>query len=146
MLNLLSQVQAFEPFYASPEPVSPGRCLIGYGRNTKVKPVPYSINRNFYHHPMTYSEAEYLLVEDLYSVINHLNEYICLSQFNEVRQQAIIHLAYWLTVPSLLKAEKLLAALDKHDFDMAAAYISRLHPGERAEVIAVEILHGEYYE
>lgn len=143
MMNLIEQLKRHAGFY---ECVwhSNSKCFIGYGHDLNAEPLPDYLHRDFDNNPITEDEAEQLLASDLMNLRDLVYQCLDLNQFNYVRQQTILSIAYWLTYPRFCREEKLITAFKKNNFEAAASIVLTFKPEFRAEELAKQILTGEY--
>ena len=143
MMNLIEQLKRHAGFYECVW-YSGGRRLIGYGHDLNVEPLPEHLQRDFDNSPITLDEAEELLAADVMNLRDLVYQCLDLNQFNYVRQQAILSVAYWLTYPRFCRELQLISSLSKKDFKVSALIIAKKKPEFRAEELAKQILTGEY--
>jgi lysozyme len=107
MQTLIEQIKRHEGLRLKPYQDTVGKLTIGYGRNLIDK----GISRD---------EAEMLLINDVLHLRHRLTAYPWFLVMNEARQEAITNMAYNLGVRGLLKFKQMIAALDAHDYSLAA--------------------------
>lgn len=93
-------------------------------------------------------EAEYLLSNDVARVERDLDAQIpWWRQLDDARQRALANMTFNLGVTGLLRFQRMLDALNVHDYEAAAAEALDSHwarqVGQRAERIAAMIRYGE---
>lgn len=135
---LIQQLKKHEGFRQHPYRDSVGKLTIGYGRNLDDK----GIERH---------EAEYLLMNDIAHAEKLLRRYLpWYEELDEVRQHALINMAFNLGVYGLLKFNKMLAAMKAKDYDTAGfeAMDSKWakQVGPRAAELSLQIKTGKYKE
>jgi lysozyme len=134
--HLLDQLKRHEGFRDRPYLDSENILTIGYGRNLEAN-------------PLTESEAEHLLLNDM---IRHERElwkaFPVAVGLDHVRRDALINMAFNLGIPRLSTFRKMWAAIEISDWDEAAkqAMDSKWakQVGRRAEEIAFMLRTGQY--
>lgn len=125
---------AHEGFSAVPYLDPVGKLTIGYGRNLSDRGI-------------SAKEALYLLDEDISIFHNKLAAHLCCFEcLNEARQIALISMCFNLGLHAFLKFKKMIAALEIHDYALAAHEILNSkwsqQVGKRAEDLAKIIREG----
>lgn len=113
-----------------------GRLTIGYGRNLDDV-------------PLTTDEADFLLGQDIGRAIRQVDDQLSWwRQQDDVRQNALLELAFNLGVATLAQFGRMLAAWKRGDYEVAAAELlaSRYaqQVGQRAVEVASMIDRGEW--
>lgn len=110
-VKLTQTLKTFEGLKLTPYVDTKGNVTIGYGHNL----TGYTI---------TQDEAETLLNDDIDAVIAALDaqptSVICFDCINSVRQQVLVEMAYQLGVGGLLQFRRMLGAVQRKDFNLAA--------------------------
>lgn len=112
----------------------PPKTTIGYGRNLDDKGI-------------TKEEAEFLFTNDCKEVIEGLERGIpWFRNLSQARQGVLVNMAFNLGVPGLLKWTNTLKAMERGDFDKAAAYMQgslwRTQVGLRAARLIEQVRVG----
>lgn len=84
-----------------------GKLTIGVGRNLEAK-------------GLTKEEALILLRNDIAETTNQLQTYAWYARLDPIRQKVLVDMAYNLGVGGLLKFRKMIAALERGDYEGAA--------------------------
>jgi lysozyme len=145
--HIIDQIKRHEGFSPEVYRCSAGARTIGYGHNLDAHPVPgitdgTRINEN---------QAHRLLVADAERVereLRGLPQYVALrGQGEDVRADVLIDMAYNLGLPRLRTFRMMLSAIDRQDWDAAAAEM--LHSKwarqvkTRATRLALQMRDGE---
>ncbi|RJE76979.1 hypothetical protein CWB96_06370 [Pseudoalteromonas citrea] len=105
---LKAQLICHEGLLCKPYTCTAGKLTIGVGRNLEDRGI-------------TEQEAEYLLDNDIHSVLSEVaNEIPIFNNVSEVRQLVLLNMAFNLGVGGLKKFKKMLAALCVEEFNLAA--------------------------
>lgn len=107
MKNLLEQLKRHEGFKGVPYKCSAGKTTIGYGRNLEAN-------------PLTETEAEALLINDINAINFALVYQLNFTLISPVRQAVLSNMAFNLGVNGLLKFKNMLAAANSGDYELAA--------------------------
>lgn len=113
-----------------------GKTTIGYGRNLDDNGI-------------TESEAELLLEHDIQRAQQDAEQFAFFKALNETRQAVIIDMLFNLGVSRFRQFEKMLAALEKHDYAAAADEMLdskwAKQVGVRAKNLNQLMISGEYH-
>ncbi|MDO6718828.1 glycoside hydrolase family protein [Psychrosphaera sp. 1_MG-2023] len=135
IMNLTEQLKEHEGFRGVPYLCTSGKTTIGYGRNLDANPI-------------TESEAELLLVNDIKNIQSAVKRAIKLDGHNGPRQAVIINMAFNIGITGLLRFKKMLSAFDKHLYSVAAHEMLNSkwarQVGARAEQLALQMQSGEW--
>ena len=135
MSKLINQLKSDEGLRLKPYKCTEGYLTIGYGRNLETN----GISEN---------EAEVMLVNDIYRVMESLNDYGLLIDHTQPRRDVLINMAFQMGVNGLLKFKKMLRALDDRNYSLAAKEMldslwAKQTP-ERAKRLARQMRVGDY--
>lgn len=112
-----------------------GKTTIGYGRNLEDKGI-------------TASEAEEMLLTDMCEVEERLFGEGLFSGLNDARKAVLINMGYQLGVSGLFKFKKMIAALDRKEYELAAKEMlnSRwaMQTPNRAKELSDQMFTGEF--
>ena len=105
------------------------------------------IGRNLTDNGITAAEAKMLLQNDLFRVANELDRVApWWREMSQVRQNALVNMAFNLGLPRLLKFKKMMVALENGNFETAWAEAMgskwAAQVGERANRIADSFIKG----
>lgn len=148
LIEIKKRLEFHEGFEPEPYLCSEGKRTIGIGRNLEAKPFTEAerlVIKNPEH--ITKQEAYLLLENDVKETINLLENMVrCYTRLDDERQYALIDMGFQLGVPGVCKFKKMLAAMDKGDFEKASqecldSKYARQTP-ERADRIARLIRSG----
>lgn len=103
----IEQLKEDEGFRGEPYKCTANKTTIGYGRNLEDN-------------PLTKSEAEYLLLNDLKEIEYSLNGRPFFDKLNDTRKDVLINMAYNLGIPRLLNFINMIAAISNDDYEKAA--------------------------
>ena len=136
MRRLIDQLKRHEGYRGRPYLDSEGNTTIGYGRNLIAN-------------PLTEGEATLLLVGDVQRHGKELEQrYLVVRTLDEVRRSALLNMAYNLGIPRLSGFRRMWAAIDRRDWDRAAAEALdskwARQVGDRAREIAGMLKTGEW--
>jgi len=136
MDQLTEQLKKHEGFRSKPYLCSAGKLTIGYGRNLD----DVGVSR---------SEAFELLRQDIARARWDVEKNIeCANKLNIPRQDVLINMCFNLGIYNLLLFKKMIAALEKRDYDEAAKQMlnSRwaVQVGYRAVELAEQMRTGRY--
>jgi lysozyme len=133
MQTLIEQLKRDEGLRLKPYQDTVGKLTIGYGRNLVDKGI-------------SEEEAEMLLIDDVLYLRNRLTRYPWFLVLNEPRQEVIINMAYNLGMTGLLGFKRMIAALNAHNYSLAADEMldSRWarQVGRRADELALQMRTG----
>lgn len=118
----------------------------GYGHRADESPTLNCLHRNLDQAPITEDEAEQQLAADVLYIFNYLPNFMPITEFNYVRQQAAVALVYWLGIYEFQLNKPLQQALLNKDFARVAELVLMLKPVRRAEQLAKWFATGEYHE
>lgn len=107
MSKLLEQLKSDEGLRLKPYKCTEGYDTIGYGRNLETNGI-------------SEDEAETMLMNDIYRVMESLNNYGLLIDHTPPRQDVLVNMAFQLGVSGLLKFKKMIIALDDRKYSDAA--------------------------
>ena len=135
MSKLINQLKSDEGLRLKPYKCTEGYLTIGYGRNLETS----GISEN---------EAEVMLVNDIYRVMESLNDYGLLIDHTQPRQDVLINMAFQMGVNGLLKFKNMIRALDDRNYSLAAKEMldslwAKQTP-ERAKRLARQMRVGDY--
>lgn len=135
MSKLINQLKSDEGLRLNPYKCTEGYLTIGYGRNLETN----GISEN---------EAEVMLVNDIYRVMESLNDYGLLIDHTQPRQDVLINMAFQMGINGLLKFKNMLRALDDRSYSLAAKEMlnslwAKQTP-ERAKRLARQMRLGDY--
>ena len=112
-----------------------------------TKEIPtIGVGRNLRDRGISMGEAEFLLSNDLRSIVGECEQRVAgFTELDSIRQAVLIDISFNCGVDGLLKFQRMLAALARRDFDGAAREIieSTLAPGRAAE-LAEMMRSGEW--
>lgn len=133
-IKLKSLLVSHEKYVQFPYSDSSGHLTVGIGRNLTDRGV-------------STSEAFYLLDDDILYFSTKLAHYLrCFNELNENRQIALVDMCFNVGVQGFLNFEKMVAALETHDYERAAYEILNSkwleQVGERATTIANIVRSG----
>lgn len=135
MNKLIEQLKRHEGFRSKVYKDSAGILTIGYGTNLE-------------HRGVSELEAELMLYTDVRHIKASLNKHVWFTELNDVRQEAIINMAYNLGINGLLKFKKMIYYLKEQNYDMASkeALDSKWakQVGKRALELSTQIKTGMY--
>ena len=136
MSKLINQLKSDEGLRLKPYKCTEGFSTIGYGRNLETN----GISEN---------EAETMLVNDIYRVMQSLSDYGLLIDHTQPRRDVLINMAFQLGVNGLLKFKKMIRALDDRNYSLAAKEMldsrwAKEQTPERAKRLAKQMKNGDY--
>ena len=106
--RLLDQLKRHEGFRGRPYTDTTGHTTIGYGRNLDAN-------------PLTEPEASFLLVGDMAAVVREVSARFPETEgLDEVRLSALQNMAFNLGVPGLSRFTRMWAAIEAHNWPLAA--------------------------
>lgn len=133
--NLLEQLKKHEGFRGDVYKCTAGANTIGYGRNLDAK-------------PLTPSEAEYLLKNDITYFIGRLNSEDLLEGHDEARQSVVINMCFNLGFNGLLAFKNTLQYYRDKKYEEAAAEMLNSRWARqvcgRAQELAAQMATGEW--
>lgn len=151
MDQLIEQLKRHEGYRQHSYRCTAGKLTIGYGYNLTANPLRLSsleINYN-QTHGIGKNEAERLLKLMIAKITDQLEEALpVINRIDTVRQDILINMTYNLGLVGLLKFKKMIAALEKKDYQKAS--IEMLNSkwssdvGNRAQELATQMLTGVY--
>lgn len=131
----INQIKRHEGLKLHPYKCTAGKTTIGYGRNLDDKGI-------------TASEAEEMLLTDMCEVEERLFGEGLFSGLNDARKAVLINMGYQLGVSGLFKFKKMIAALDRKQYELAAKEMldSRwsMQTPNRAKELSDQMLTGEF--
>jgi len=101
--NLIKTVKRHEGFRAKPYKDTEGNLTVGYGR---------SLNTN----PMSESEAEFLMLNDLNKSYMLLQQYWWFRELDDVRKEVLVELCFNIGIGGVFSFKKMIAAIKDKDF------------------------------
>jgi len=108
MKELIAMLKRHEGLMLKPYRCTAEKLTIGYGRNLEDRGI-------------TEKEAEFLLINDINDVRELLETYILyFNEKPEMTQNVLINMGFQLGVGGLLKFRKMLKAIEKKDYQVAA--------------------------
>jgi len=107
MSKLIEQLKVHEGLRLKPYHCTEGYLTIGYGRNLETNGI-------------TEAEAEMLLANDVFKVMEQLADHGLLQDHTKPRQDVLINMAFQMGVSGLLKFKKMILALDERRYYQAA--------------------------
>ena len=132
-MSAIEQLKIDEGFRGKPYKCTEGKTTIGYGRN---------LDDN----PLTESEAEYLLQNDLNKVLKDVVRLPYYSKLNTKRRSVIINMVYDLGITRFKKFIKMNAALTVSDYELAAIEMLdskwAVQVGDRATRLSKQMSRG----
>jgi len=151
MDQLIEQIKRHEGYRQQSYRCTAGKLTIGYGYNLTANPLRLStleINYNQMH-GIGKHEAERLLKLMIAKITDQLEEALpVINRINTVRQDILINMTYNLGLVGLLKFKKMILALEKKDYQKAAAEMLNSKwkddVGERAQELATQMITGVY--
>lgn len=132
----INQIKIDEGFRGEPYKCTAGKTTIGYGRNLDAN-------------PLTVTEAEYLLMNDL-TLVEKVIKSRCgfFEKLNDARKDVIINMTFNLGLNGVLKFTNMIAAIEADDYERAAVEMldSRWarQVGKRAERLSQLMKNGSY--
>lgn len=151
MDKLIEQIKRHEGFRNHSYRCTAGKLTIGYGYNLSANPLKLS-SIELYHTQlvgMGEYEAERLLKLMIAKITDQLEEALpVINRLDTVRQDVLINMAYNMGLVGLLKFKKMIAALEKKDYQKAS--IEMLNSkwasdvGHRAQELATQMITGVY--
>lgn len=131
----INQIKRHEGLKLHPYKCTAGKTTIGYGRNLDDKGI-------------TASEAEEMLLTDMCEVEERLFGEGLFSGLNDARKAVLINMGYQLGIGGLFKFKKMIAALDRKEYELAAKEMldSRwaMQTPRRAKELSEQMLTGEF--
>ncbi len=131
----IEQIKRHEGLRLHPYRCTAGKLTIGYGRNLEDK----GINT---------AEAESMLLTDMCEVEERLFAEGLFSDLNDARKAVLINMGYQLGVSGLFKFKKMIAAVDRKEYELAAKEMldSRwaMQTPNRAKELHDQMLTGEF--
>lgn len=131
----IEQIKRHEGLKLHPYKCTAGKTTIGYGRNLDDKGI-------------TASEAEEMLLTDMCEVEERLFAEGMFSDLNDARKAVLINMGYQLGVSGLFKFKKMIAAVDRKEYELAAKEMlaSRwaMQTPRRAKELSEQMLTGEF--
>lgn len=131
----INQIKRHEGLKLHPYKCTAGKTTIGYGRNLEDKGI-------------TASEAEEMLLTDMCEVEERLFGEGLFSGLNDARKAVLINMGYQLGVSGLFKFKKMIAALDRKEYELAAKEMlnSRwaMQTPNRAKELSDQMFTGEF--
>jgi lysozyme len=131
----IEQIKRHEGLKLHPYKCTAGKTTIGYGRNLDDKGI-------------TASEAEEMLLTDMCEVEERLFGEGLFSGLNDARKAVLINMGYQLGVSGLFKFKKMIAALDRKEYELAAKeMLDSLYAKQtprRAKELSEQMLTGEF--
>ncbi len=129
-----SLIKLHEGLRLKPYHCTAGKVTIGYGRNLDDVGI-------------TEAEAQYLLEQDMKAAIVQASKYPFFTQLNDYRKAVVVDMIFNLGLPRFSKFARMLDALNRHDYNLAANEMldSRwaVQVGMRAERLANIMRTGE---
>lgn len=131
----IEQIKRHEGLKLHPYKCTAGKTTIGYGRNLDDKGI-------------TASEAEEMLLTDMCEVEERLFTEGLLSGLNDARKAVLINMGYQLGVSGLFKFKKMITAVDRKEYELAAKEMlnslwAKQTP-RRAKELSEQMLTGEF--
>lgn len=131
----IEQIKRHEGLKLHPYKCTAGKTTIGYGRNLDDKGI-------------TASEAEEMLLTDMCEVEERLFAEGLLSGLSDARKAVLINMGYQLGVSGLFKFKKMIAAVDRKEYELAAKEMlnslwAKQTP-RRAKELSEQMLTGEF--
>jgi len=135
MSKLIQQLKRHEGLRLKPYKCTMGFDTIGYGRNLETNGI-------------SEDEAETLLANDVFKVMEQLADRGLLQDHTKPRQDVLINMAFQLGVSGLLKFKNMIAALDDKDYKRASVEMldsrwAKQTPN-RANELAKQMREGDY--
>lgn len=131
----IEQIKRHEGLKLHPYKCTAGKTTIGYGRNLDDKGI-------------TASEAEEMLLTDMCEVEERLFTEGLLSGLNDARKAVLINMGYQLGLSGLFKFKKMIAAVDRKEYELAAkemlASLWAKQTPRRAKELSEQMLTGEF--
>lgn len=131
----ISQIKRHEGLKLKPYRCTQGKLTIGYGRNLDDRGI-------------TASEAEEMLLNDMCEVEERLFNEGLLSGLNDARKAVLINMGFQLGINGLFKFKRMIAALDRKEYEQASKEIlNSLYAKQtpnRAKELAEQMLTGEF--
>ena len=131
----INQIKRHEGLRLHPYKCTAGKLTIGYGRNLEDKGI-------------SASEAEEMLLTDMCEVEERLFGEGLFSGLNDARKAVLINMGYQLGVSGLFKFKRMIAALDRKEYELAAKEMlnSRwaMQTPNRAKELSDQMLTGEF--
>jgi lysozyme len=151
MDQLIEQIKRHEGFRPKSYRCTAGKLTIGYGYNLTANYLRLS-SLELYHSQlvgMGKHEAERLLKLMIAKITDQLEEALpVINRLDHVRQDILINMTYNLGLAGLLKFKKMIAALEKKDYQKAS--IEMLNSkwqsdvGQRAQELSTQMITGVY--
>lgn len=133
--RLIDSVKHHEGYRSKAYQDSVGVWTVGYGQNLQVLEIDEEL-------------AESWLMRELHELEAKLSESVDFRGLDEVRQAVLIEMAYNLGLRGLMGFKNMLAAVDRKDWDDAAAHglDSKWSEqvGKRADTLMVRLATGEW--
>lgn len=131
----ISQIKRHEGLKLHPYKCTEGKTTIGYGRNLDDNGI-------------SQSEAEEMLLTDMCEVEESLFNHGLLTGLNDARKAVLINMGYQLGINGLLKFKKMIAALDRKEWELAAKeMLDSLYAKQtprRAKELSDQMATGEF--
>ena len=107
MSKLIQQLKVHEGLRLKPYKCTMGYDTIGYGRNLETNGI-------------SEEEAEMLLANDVFKVMEELSDHGLLQDHTQPRQDVLINMAFQMGVSGLLKFKNMIRELDERRYSEAA--------------------------
>jgi lysozyme len=125
--DLISRLKHKEGFRSLPYKCPAGKLTVGYGHNLEV-PMPEDLADLIL-------RWDVLQARDGYNGLNRLIRMAC----NEQRKAVLIEMIFWIGLRGLMSFRRMLAAIERQDFHLAAhelmdSKMGREYPGRAAEL------------
>jgi lysozyme len=131
----IDQIKRHEGLKLKPYKCTAGKLTIGYGRNLEDR----GIDKD---------EAEQMLLRDMCEAEEKLFDKGLLDGLNDARKAVLINMCFQLGITGLLKFEKMIAAIDRKEWEVAAKEMlaSRWanQTPNRAKELHDQMLTGEF--
>ncbi|MBD1583133.1 glycoside hydrolase family protein [Pseudoalteromonas sp. S16_S37] len=132
--TLKEQLLRYEGLSLTPYQCTQGKITIGIGRNLTDRGI-------------TLEEAHFLLSNDIKDVQLQVSSNISIFEaLNETRKLILLDMAFNLGVAGLCKFKKMIAALERQDYDVAAREMLdskwAKQVGRRAQELAAKMIEG----
>lgn len=133
--STIAQIKRHEGLKLKPYKCTAGKLTIGYGRNLEDNGI-------------TADEAHEMLLRDMCEVEESLFNANVLDGLNDARKAVLINMGFQLGVNGLLKFKNMLAAVQYHEYELAAKEMlnslwAKQTPN-RAKELADQMLTGEF--
>ena len=132
------------------------RCIVGLAEDEGFRGKPYKdtvgkitigFGRNLDDNPLTREEGEWLLRNDIISIMEDMRQFHWYTTLNSVRKYVVVNMVYNLGMDGFLGFKRMLAAIRKEEWQIAANEMMNsrwaTQVGRRADRLAELMRDGE---